>query len=177
MANIHPNPKDSPSGLSTQDSTAMYSFINSQTLPRQHSKSLLPIQHSSPPDAPINRAGPPDLHRPLSDPELLKEQHWLSRLQDITQLFHWKYNGHFKTGTGQNFNTNARFSTGTRLYIRFLCHFLLLRYAPRCCRGRFRMDSWTTLPFSGSKSIIDRGWYLSRTLLHILCVLHTFTPV
>ncbi|XP_048050637.1 potassium voltage-gated channel subfamily H member 7-like [Megalobrama amblycephala] len=79
MANIHPNPKDSPSGLSTQDSTAMYSFINSQTLPltRQHSKSLLPIQHSSPPDAPLNSAatGPPDLHRPLSDPGLLKEQH------------------------------------------------------------------------------------------------------
>lgn len=125
MANIHPNPKDSPSGLSTQDSTAMYSFINSQTLPltRQHSKSLLPIQHSSPPDAPLNSAatGPPDLHRPLSDPGLLKEQHWLSRLQDVTQLFHWKYKGHFKTGTGQKFNTNARFSTGTRLYIRFLC--------------------------------------------------------
>ena len=68
MANIHPNPKDSPSGLSTQDSTVMYSLINSQTLPltREHSKSLLPIQPAS---------GSLDLHRPVSDPGLPKDQH------------------------------------------------------------------------------------------------------
>ncbi|KAG1945038.1 potassium voltage-gated channel subfamily H [Pimephales promelas] len=68
MANIHPNPRDCPSGVSTQDSTAMYSLINSQTLPltREHSRSLLPVQPAS---------GSLDLHRPGSDPALLEDQH------------------------------------------------------------------------------------------------------
>ncbi|XP_073701243.1 voltage-gated inwardly rectifying potassium channel KCNH7 [Garra rufa] len=82
MTNIHPNPKDSQSGLarmdsnpkqshgtqSSLDSSATYRFTNSQTLPltRQQSRSLLPVQHSSPPDA----TAALELHRPPSDPGL-----------------------------------------------------------------------------------------------------------
>ncbi|XP_051565540.1 potassium voltage-gated channel subfamily H member 7-like isoform X2 [Myxocyprinus asiaticus] len=94
IANIHSKFRDSLSGLalmnskpshatlSRQDShthtVPTYSLINSQTLPlaRQHSKSLLPIHHTSTPDTPLNSvaSGTVDLHRPLSDPGLLKEQ-------------------------------------------------------------------------------------------------------
>lgn len=94
MTNVRSRSKDSPSGLSLMDSSAQqsygtlqpsqdsaptYSLIDSQTLPlaRQHSKSHLPIQQSSPPDTLLNSVatGPVDLHRPLSDPGLLKERH------------------------------------------------------------------------------------------------------
>ncbi|KAL0184969.1 hypothetical protein M9458_020665, partial [Cirrhinus mrigala] len=76
MTNTHPNPKDSLSGLvlmdsnpkqshrtrSSQDSSTTYRFTNSQTLPltRQQSRSLLPVQHSSPPDTTADL----ELHRP-----------------------------------------------------------------------------------------------------------------
>ncbi|XP_050975687.1 potassium voltage-gated channel subfamily H member 7-like [Labeo rohita] len=82
MTNTHPNPKDSLSGLvlmdsnpkeshrtrSSQDPTTTYRFTNSQTLPltRQQSRSLLPAQHSSPPDT----TAALELHRPPSDPGL-----------------------------------------------------------------------------------------------------------
>ncbi|XP_056610267.1 potassium voltage-gated channel subfamily H member 7-like isoform X2 [Triplophysa dalaica] len=92
MTNAHFDSKDSPSDLSlmdsnpqqsygtlqpSRDSAPTYSLINSQTLPLTHSKSQLLVQQSSPPDTLLNSVatGTVDLHRPLSDPGLLKEQH------------------------------------------------------------------------------------------------------
>ncbi|KAI7808785.1 putative potassium voltage-gated channel subfamily H member 7 [Triplophysa rosa] len=92
MTNARFNSKDSPSGLSlmdsnpqqsygtpqpSQNSAPTYTLINSQTLPLTHSKSQLLVQQSSPPDTLLNSVatGTVALHRPLSDPGLLKEQH------------------------------------------------------------------------------------------------------
>ncbi|KAA0715446.1 Potassium voltage-gated channel subfamily H member 7 [Triplophysa tibetana] len=92
MTDAHFDSKDSPSDLSlmdsnpqqsygtlqpSQDSAPTYSLINSQTLPLTHSKSHVIVQQSSPPDMLLNSVatGTVDLHRPLSDPGLLKEQH------------------------------------------------------------------------------------------------------
>uniref|UniRef100_A0A8C1XAS7 Potassium voltage-gated channel subfamily H member 7 n=1 Tax=Cyprinus carpio TaxID=7962 RepID=A0A8C1XAS7_CYPCA len=77
MTKIHPNPRDSLSGLaltdsnpkqchgtrSSQDSSTTYRFTNSQTLPltRQQSRSLLPVQHTT---------AALELHRLPSDPGL-----------------------------------------------------------------------------------------------------------
>lgn len=90
ITNIHF--KDSTLGLSltdsnlqqshgtrpSRDSIPIYSFINNQTHPltRHPSKSLLPIERSSPPDPLLNTVATEtlDLHKPMSDPGV-KEQH------------------------------------------------------------------------------------------------------